>query len=349
MADYDHAYALMRDLRLTEAEAEFRAVTEAEPDNLWAAIHLGELLMMRGAFAEGLPLLERRVQLPDMLTYLFSALGPALWQIPGWDGRPVAGRLLIVGEQGLGDTLMVARFLPWAAARCGELFYYGNLPGLEWLLTNIVPGIRVLPLGSPIPVADAFVLAMSLPSLARTTVDTLPAPPYLTVDPLLLQDWRDYFAGFGGINLGICWRGNPDNARDRDRSIPLTRMATAVARPGVTLHSLQLEDTEEERRALAVTDLRDRLLRPPGPKAQTVAAMIALDHCVTVDTAVAHFAGALDLPAHVMIQRAPYWPYGIGDTVSPWYPSLRLIRADGHGQWDRALMRLSSDLDDILK
>lgn len=351
MADYNLAYRLMRDLRLAEAESEFRAVTEAEPANAWAAIHLGELLMMRGAYAEGLPLLERRVHLPEVIRYLFSALGPALSQVPGWTGQPVAGRLLIIGEQGLGDALLMARFLPWVAKRCGELYYYANLPGLEWPLTSIVPGLRVLPLGSPIPAIDAFILSMSLPRVAGTTEETLPAPPYLTPDPALLDDWRAYFAGFEGYNLGLCWRGNPNFALDHERSIPLARVTAAVPRHGVGLHSLQLEDTSAERQqaGVAVNDLRGRLLRPPGAAAQLSAAMAALDGIMTVDTAAAHFAGALNLPAWAMMRHAPYWPYGGAGDATPWYPSLRLIRADGPGLWDKALTRLSEDLDEALK
>jgi hypothetical protein len=260
----------------------------------------------------------------------------------------VAGRLLVVGEQGLGDALMVARFLPWAAARCGELCYYANLPGLEWPLSSVVPGIRVLPLGSPIPEADAFVLSMSLPILAGTTVDTIPAPPYLKADPATLKEWRDYLSGFDAVNVGICWRGNPANGRDRERSIPLARMVAALARPGVVLHALQLEDTTDERRGLPVNDLRDRLLGSPGPKAQTVAAMTALDMVVSVDTAAAHFAGALGLPARVVLPPATYWPYGAQGSGTVWYPSLRLIRAERPGQWDKALAHLSAELDGLL-
>jgi hypothetical protein len=345
-ADYNRAYALLRGLQFDEAEAEFRAVTAAEPNNIWAAIHLGELLMMRGAYAEGWPLLERRIHLPEVLGYLVSALGPTLGGMPGWNGQPVAGRLLVIGEQGLGDAVFATRYLPWAAARCGELCYYANLPGLEWILASAVPGIRILPLGSPIPAADAFVLSMSLPAFAGTTVETIPAPPYLIADPALLADWRAYFAGFGGMHLGLCWRGNPVNTRDAERSIPLGRLAAAAARPGMTLHALQLEDTTEERHhcGWTVNDLRERLLRGPSTAAQVAAAMAALDVVVTVDTAATHFAGALNLPALVMMQYTPYWPYGAFSETTPWYPSLKMFRAEQPGVWDAALRRLSDAL-----
>jgi hypothetical protein len=181
---------------------------------------------------------------------------------------------------------------------------------------------------------------LSVPRVFGTTLETIPAEvPYLRADPARVEAWHREL-GPDGFKIGIAWQGNIGHAKDSYRSVPLVRFAGLAAVPGVRLFSLQKGAGSEQlaEAPFAVTALGERL----HDFAETAAAVQALDLVVSVDTALAHLAGALAVPAWVALPFAPDWRWLLQREDSPWYPTLRLFRQERPGDWDDVFARLTA-------
>ncbi len=258
-----------------------------------------------------------------------------------WDGRQeIRGRTLLVwAEQGLGDSIMFARYLPLLRAR-----------GARVVLAVQEPLLALLgPLADDIVIEGAtisFDLHCPLPSLPRafgTGIASIPADiPYLHADPGSAARWR---ADRGpGLNVGLVWAGNPDHARDRHRSLPFAAVQPLLALPNVTWHVLQPQipaPVAETLRGLPQ-------LRLPGPTfgdfADTAACVDGLDLVVTADTSVAHLAGAMGKPVWLMLAQSADFRWLRGRDDSPWYPTARLFRQDRRGDWAGVIAQLLAAL-----
>jgi tetratricopeptide (TPR) repeat protein len=270
-------------------------------------------------------------------------------------GEDPAGRTLLVwNEQGCGDMIQFIRFAGHLARRGANVVV--ECPETLTTLMRRVPGVhKVVTKGQSLPPCDAHIPVMSLPDRLGLTGD-LGTVPYLVPDPSAVAGWRRRLAGPGHA-VGLVWAGNPNHIDDSQRSIPIDRLQPLLAMTGVRWFSLQF-GREEDRRADdgraddgraagGIPGLTD--LTPQIPDfAATAAVVAALDLVITVDTAVAHLAGALGLPVWVMLPHAPDWRWGLEREDTPWYPSARLFRQPARGDWTTVVLRVRDALSDRL-
>ncbi len=325
-----------------------RRAIALRPDMPEAHMRLGQTLLLTGDYAEGWAEYEWRYRIAGaqpLMPAAFLARGAR----PQWDGvRLAAGkRLLLIADQGFGDVLMFARFLPWALSRAPEALVACSAE-MAPLLARLFPGAAYHTRWDDIPDHAAYVPFSGLPRLASIRRDAIPAPiPYVRPEPAQLAAMRAWLAERvpeGIRRVGIAWAGRPTHNNDRNRSVPLATFAPLAALPDVALVSLQKGSATSE------------IARWPGPTSlhdadpllatfeDTAALIAALDLVVCVDTSLGHVAGAMGHPAWVMIPFAPDWRWLTQAADSPWYPSLRLYRQPTRRDWAQVVGQVHEDL-----
>jgi tetratricopeptide (TPR) repeat protein len=257
-----------------------------------------------------------------------------------WTGDfPIEGKTILVrAEQGYGDSLQFCRYVPLLAARATVVLEV-SAP-LRRLLAGLAGAPRVVLAGDALPRFDAWIPMLSLPHAFRSTLETIPASiPYLYADPERSAVWRRRLAALPGRKVGLVWAGSsrPDNlganAIDRRRSMPLRHFAPLAAIPGICLISLQKGEPAAQARTppagMILHDWTDEL----ADFADTAALVDNLDLVISVDTSVAHLAGALGKPVWVLNRFDQCWRWLRDRDDSPWYPSARLFRQRTPGDW----------------
>jgi len=263
--------------------------------------------------------------------------------LPGrpWDGTDAAGQTILVrAEQGFGDVIQFARYLPPIVAMGGTPVLV-CAPALVPLMRS-VPGVRTVCASDPLPAYDAWIDQVSLPRLFGTTLDTIPAADsYLIADPARSATWRERLPR--GRKIGLVLAGNPAHPGDGRRSIPADHAIRLPEIPGLTFISLRHGGPSG---TLGLPDLTAWMT----DYAETAALIENLDLVITVDTSVAHLAGALGKPVWILLPHAPDWRWLLGRGDSPWYRSARLFRQPVAGDWTsvlsaamRELQRLQAD------
>jgi Flp pilus assembly protein TadD len=249
---------------------------------------------------------------------------------PEWDGSGAAGKTILVrAEQGLGDVIQFARYLP-LIRQAGGKPVLACAPDLVPLM-GTMSGVEAIGCAEPLPNHDAWIDLLSLPHVFGTTLETIPAADgYLTADPGLVETWRRRLPR--GQKVGLAFAGNPAHPNQRHRSVPLAQVLPLPEIAGLAYVNLQ---HGLEAGNLGLPNFTDRLT----DFAQTAALIQNLDLVLTVDTAVAHLAGALGKPALVLLPAAPDWRWMLRRDDSPWYRSVRLIRQEKAGDWSPALTR----------
>jgi tetratricopeptide (TPR) repeat protein len=334
--------ALFEQRRLDEAVACHRSVLAEAADFPAAHFNLALALLARGDLAEGWEELEWRWLAPPL-----RGARRAFAQ-PQWCGEPAAGRaLLIHAEQGYGDTLQFCRYAGLAAARGLRVIL--EVPQALWRLLAGLPGVaQMVVAGDPLPPFDLHCPMLSLPRALGTTLGTIPASvPYLSADPGQAEDWRRRLASRPGADLrvGLAWAGNPRShlpsaaAVDRRRSIAPARLAPLFAVPGVVFHSLQKDGPAAAADAPLTDDMAEM-----ADFADTAALVANLDLVISVDSAVAHLAGALGRPVWLLDRFDACWRWLDGRQDSPWYPTLRIYRQAVPDDWDEVIQRVAADL-----
>ena len=273
---------------------------------------------------------------------------------PEWEGEPLAGkRLLVVAEQGYGDTLQFIRFVP-AAAALGARVTVLVEPPLTRLLQASLPGIEVRDRLADTETFDLQVAMLCLPRLLAVALDTIPAgAPYLAAGPAAAGAWARRLAALPGRKVGLVWAGaarrhDPRAAAvDARRSLSLAQLAPLASVPDVQFVSLQLgEPAAEAREAPAGMRLADWTAEL-ADFADTAALVAGLDLVVTVDTAVAHLAGALGRPVWILSRFDGCWRWLQDRDDSPWYPTARLFRQPAPGDWDTVIAGIAAALDGL--
>jgi len=293
--------------RFAESETAFRAALEAKPDSLVTRHALAFLLLSNGDYREGWALYEARRGLPQLG---IERPNPGY---PEWRGEDLAGKhVLVVREQGVGDQIQFARFLPELARRGARVTYLSE-PSLVTLFRS--NGIDAVPavVGERFPEADFWVLLGSLPLRLGLTLPSLCGAPYLAAQPS---------EGAGG-GVGVKLRGSPNHNNDRFRSLS-GEAAAAIEALGRDLDP-------------SATGAADYL--------ETAGIVAGLDLVITVDTAVAHLAGALGKPVWILLSaRNTDWRWLHERSDSPWYESARLYRQDAPQRWGPVIRRVQEDL-----
>ena len=334
---------------LESAMARFERSLELKPDCAEAHYNRGLLLLLRGDLQAGFSEYEWR----------WCFLPRRTFTMPLWRGEPLAGkRILLHAEQGVGDAIHFLRYAPMVAASGGEVVLEVRQSLVR--LAQEMPGVsHVVCLGEDPPECDWQCPLMSLPLAFGTRLDTIPARvPYLSVPEAARRkmdalnwnnlNWSDLnWIGPDGtgpaLRVGLVWAGSPNHRKDRYRSIPLQVLEGLLDVAGVRFFSLQVGGATEDRaraRALGITDLAPQI----EDLADTAALLQKLDLVISVDTAVAHLAGALGVRAWIMLPFAPDWRWLLGRSDSPWYPSLRLFRQPSPGDWPGVLQSVRDAL-----
>jgi tetratricopeptide (TPR) repeat protein len=318
-------------LQLDESIACARTALSLNPALPGAHLALAEALLLRGEFAEGWREYEWR----------FRIAGAAQPMPPtdrtAWDGLPMTdGALLLVADQGFGDVFQFSRYLPWVAARCPDMVIVCDAD-MQAFLAQLAPRARLISGWTDWPPYAAWAVLSGLPFLHGTTLENLPAPsPYLRADPVLLAHWRarlDQLAPAAHRRVGLVWAGGPAHGNDRNRSMKLAQLAPLFDGPGVIFVSLQKGPAAAEAGTCFGRAPLLNLAAEVNSFTDTAAIIAALDQVITVDTAVAHLAGALGQTTWLMLPFAPDWRWLLGRADSPWYPKMRLFRQLGPGDW----------------
>jgi tetratricopeptide (TPR) repeat protein len=301
------------------AEAEFRTGLSLDPASNGLKLALGGLLLLVGRWAEAWPLMEARVPLhPDVIP-------PVSVSFPEWRGEDLAGRsILIWYEQGLGDQIQFARFAQGLKARGAAHVALGCRPPLVDLLARAtgVDEIVPAPRGEAVSIRpyDFWTRYFSVPGPLGVTLETLPSAPYLSAPP----DRRARWTRPGG-GIGIAWRASPTGFNARNKNIP---DALAQRLLDLGARSLHPEDT-------GVADFAD-----------TAAIIEGLDLVISIDTSVAHLAGAMGKPTWTLIPRVHAdWRWLTARPDSPWYPTMRLYRQEKPGDWAPVIDQVARDLE----
>ncbi len=369
-----NAYASMQ--RPDLAEASYRRAIELAPHRFEPHNNLGTLLKIRGQFKEAMDCFDaalrcrndsaethRNRALLQLLLGHFAEGWPEYewrWQVSGaeqlrfsqprWQGQPLKGRtILLAAEQGLGDTIQFVRYARLVKERSGGSVILRSNPVLYPLLRSVsgVDGFAIP--GRPAEPFDYYAPLMSLPPIFGTTVATIPADvPYLFAEPKRVRHWQQQLAGQSGFKVGVAWHGDPRFADDSDRSVPLVEFAPLARCPGVRLFSLQKGHGREQLPLVPpetlIVDLDDSLDEGTGAFVDTAAVMKNLDLVITSDTAIAHLAGALAVPAWVALPFLPDWRWLLARDDSPWYPTMRLFRQSRPGDWRAVFARITDAL-----
>jgi tetratricopeptide (TPR) repeat protein len=324
--------------RFDEAMAAYETALKRDPNLAHARLGRGRLNLLRGDWAAGLPDYEFRSQ-------VYEAAFAPLPQ-PRWNGEPLKGeRLVLVSEQGLGDTIQFCRFAPVLAER-GFTVSILTRKAMAPLLSTL-HHVAIETDHDKIA-QDERTRWLPLPSVAGmlgVTPDTVPAAvPYLAAEPARVETWRRRLGP--GFKVGINWgagRSNDDSAAMRD--IPLASFDPLAALPGVQLISLQKGAAAAQIGEVPFGHKIAAFDADPDPDADffldTAAIMMSLDLVVTCDTSVTHLAGALARPVFVAVPVINDWRWLLGREDSPWYPTLRIFRQAATGGWSAVLARIA--------
>jgi tetratricopeptide (TPR) repeat protein len=317
--------------RVEEAIAAYDRALQLKPSYLLALQGRAISLLTAGRLAEGYRDYEQRWQ----------TLRRREFAMPYWDGQPAPGKTLFFhAEQGFGDGIQSARYARLARRRCARVILECR-PELKRLFTNSGVADEVIAYGEPIPPADFVNSVISLPGLLGFTLETIPGEvPYLSAPAAP----HPIAAPAGGLKVGLVWAGSATHQDDVHRSLPLARLAPMLAVPEVSFLSLQMPIPKSDEPTLqAFPNLKT--LGPFQDYLDTATAVAALDLIISVDTSVAHLAGALAKPVWTLIQFDQDWRWfaQFGDRT-PWYPTMRLFRQPKRNDWPPVIARVAEEL-----
>ncbi len=331
--------ALVSLKRYEEALSSFDQAIVLRPDYAEARYNKGFLKLLLGHYKEGWPLYEWRWKIDAFKEWIRG------FKQPLWLGDPaIAGKtILLYSEQGLGDVIQFARYVPMVEALGAKVVLQVPAP-LVPLLSTLKGACTLLAKGDELPVFELHCPLMSLPLAFATTVETIPsAVPYLSADPHKRRVWRERLGAKTRPRIGLAWSGYAGYKNDRNRSVALRILERSLP-VDFEYHSLQKEIRPEDEAILKQnTQIRSHK-HEINDFADTAALIAEMDLVISVDTSVAHLAGALGQVIWVMLPYNPDWRWMPEGSDSPWYPTLRLFRMPQPHDWDGVLARIESEL-----
>ena len=329
--------------REEEGEACYRRALALAPGHARAQFNLSYLLLRQARFEEGWRMLEARWQFDRF---------PLSFDCAFWEGEPLDGKSIVIGlEAGHGDMIHFCRYAPMLKARGAAQVDVVCHPALQRLFVTLAGVDLVHALGETLPGGwDYWTRPMRLPGLFGTELASIPADvPYLRAPPALAAQWRDQLPQ-QGLRVGLVWRGNANFENDADRSLPslMALAPLAAAAPEVQFVSLQKGAGESE----ALLPPAGMALHPVGARladfAETAAVIANLDLVISVDTAVAHLAGAMGKPCWLLLPDYRCdWRWMMDRDDTPWYPTMRLFRQPSDGGWAAVIAQVATALTHI--
>ncbi len=334
------ANAELEAARYSEAESLYHQVIQRDPQNRNANWNLALIWLLRGDFERGWRQFEWRKRLQSVV-FDHGDYGPN-----EWDGSPLAGRsILLHSEQGMGDAIQFIRYAELLkGAGAGRITLEAPWPILP-LLAGVAGVDATVARGAPLPEYDLHANLLSLPGLMGTTLATVPARvPYIPVErrPVTstVEDTGDAW------RVGIVWAGNPVHARDALRSAPLASFVALQKVKGPRWFSLQKGGEAEAELTASGAEIID-LAPSLADFRDTASAIEALDLVITVDTSVAHLAGALGKCTWLLLPHVPDFRWMLDRADSPWYPSMRIFRQAVPKHWDGVFREVHQALREL--
>ncbi|HEY1684761.1 MAG TPA: tetratricopeptide repeat protein [Tepidisphaeraceae bacterium] len=337
-ADIFHSLAVMLTdtMHLEEAAAAARQAISLEPDHVEAHMIYATLCLLTGKLREGWQEYAWRLKRDEFAQQKYVG--------PEWSGDPLQARtILLYSEQGYGDALQFIRYVPLVAERGGQIVVRCRLP-LKRLFELSMQAVRVVTFEEPLPDFDLHCSLMSLPRVLETDLSNIPARiPYLFADSQQIATWRTRLAKLSDKpKIGLAWRGASEHANDHNRSIALKQLAPLAEQ----LH-VQFVNLNKNNRAGEINDATFPIIDWTNELhdfADTAALVANLDLVISVDTAVAHLAGAMGKPVWMLLPYLPDWRWMLEREDSPWYPTMRLFRQNVRGDWEGVIRRISDAL-----
>lgn len=338
---------VLRELgRLDEAEASYQQALRCNPAFAHAKLNYALLELLRGNYARGFELFESRFEAGDDRAIAHDRALLESFDVPRWQGHPIPGKtLLLWTEQGLGDNLMMMRYLPLLRERgVQNLLIYCHDPLFRLMQT--VDGVdEVISRDEPLPAGTYHFHCpmMSLPLLFRTRLDTIPnETPYLRVPDWLSDKWRRRLCHLARPRVGLAWASGKLMRAAGDKSIHLAQFASLFELKEISFVSLQKGEeanqlTDSGWKIFDCMDACEDLL-------DTAALVEQLDLVISVDTAVVHLAGALGRPVWLLNRFVSDWRWMLDREDSPWYPTMRIFRQSWKGRWDSVIEKVALEL-----
>ena len=339
-AHYNLCHALEDLGRLIDAEASCLEAIRLKPDYAEAKFSLSLQRLLQSDFDEGLQLYEWRWEGSKDLKLQKRNFKQALWS----GNEPIKGKtLLIHAEQGLGDTIQFCRYIKLVQQLGAEVIFEAQAP-LVALLSHLDGISRLIPKGTELPAFDYHCPLLSLPLAFKTNVDSIPASiPYLSAESDRENRWKERL-GQHGYKIGICWQGKQNI---KGRSVPIEYFYALSQIPKVRLISLHKGDGEQELDSLPEgmqVETLGSAFDSTGAFLDTAAVIKCCDLVITIDTSVAHLAGALGVRTWVALKFSPDWRWLLDRSDSPWYPTMRLFRQKQNGEWQSIFDEMTSML-----
>jgi Tfp pilus assembly protein PilF len=349
--------ALLDQGKLKDALFYIHQALNINPHHPVARYNRALMLLQQGNFHEGFPEYEWRLKT--------SEFPPCPFKQPVWDGSNFAGKtLLLHAEQGLGDTIQFIRYVPLVVEQGGRVILTCHQPLMRLLST--LPGIeQFIPLGTPLSGFDLYAPLLSLPGILGTTLGTIPNQvPYLqppegdlglpqnpkslvSVSTVMLDGTAYAEVQHPTSNIGLVWSGGNLYKNNHVRSFSLWQFQSILEVPGINFYSLQKGIPQLEIAELGWERKLQDLSGQLQDMADTAAAIAQLDLVITVDTSVAHLAGALGKPVWVLLAYAADWRWMMEREDCPWYPTMRLFRQKQPGDWHGVMERVVAALSEI--
>jgi Tfp pilus assembly protein PilF len=341
-AYFNLALILYEQLQLDEAVRVADHALALDGNFAEAHFEKAEALLLAGRMVEGWESYEWRFQLKQAEGMLPKT------DKPQWDGSPLPpGKLLIIGDQGFGDCIQFGRLIPWAAALCPApiLACSGELT----TILRQLPGIgKIVSRWEDTGDYEAYIPLSGLPRLAGIGTGNVPPAGYLRADPALVREWGvrlDLLIPSPKRRIGLVWAGRPTHKNDRKRTMKLSQFTPLFARDDVVLLTVQ----KGPQIAQVGSYFGAAPLLNLGPEiadfADTMAILMNIERLVTIDTSVAHIAGAMGVPTALVLPYAPDWRWLLDREDTPWYPSLRLFRQHKPYDWAGVVERVAASLD----
>jgi tetratricopeptide (TPR) repeat protein/ADP-heptose:LPS heptosyltransferase len=336
---HNKAAALAKLHRFSDAFAIYERLKIEDPNDSLAELGIAHLHLLNGNFAAGWAGREARWK----MVRNYPKFAQPMWLgQESLDGKTI----VIVADEGLGDTIQFVRYVPILAERGARVILVVQDP-LCPLLSNLPDISQCLPMSEiHLPPFDFHCPIMSLPLAFGTRLETIPAStPYLPApDDDRVQAWEPRLGAHDRLRVGLCWAGNPRQPDDHNRSIAL-RIFSSLLDADATFISVQKETNAEDRAALqempGIVDLTDQLT----DFAETAALLACLDLVITVETSVAHLAGALGRKTWTLLCYTPDHRWLLDRDESPWYPTMQLFRQTRPGDWQGVFERVRSELE----
>ena len=332
---YNLGNVLQQQGRFGETRAAYRQALALAPDFAEAQLEIGHCALVEGNYSAGWTAYEWRWRTAQMRDCRLPS------EAPLWLGAPTLATktILVWAEQGAGDTLQFVRLVPQLLATADRVILRVQAP-LRRLIESLDPRIELIADDQPLPAHDYHVPLLSLP--LALGLDAVPSVPYLRADPRDVARWRERLGVKQGLRVGVVWAGRQQGLPNPTRDLPPSLLAPLAALP-VELVSLQLPATE----VVALPHLRlftDEL----ADYGETAALIETLDLVLSVDTAVAHLAGALGKPCWLLLRSSGEWRWLYGRSDSPWYPSLTIFRQQTPGDWEGVIARVAAALGEMI-